>query len=76
MDDFPTKIAELLETIAVKIRALTVDRVRGATKWIALGVIIATLALLLVIFLVVGVSRLLGELIGVRTAYATIGDYS
>ena len=73
MDDFPTKIAELLESIAVKIRSMTVDRVRGAAKWIALGLIIATLALLLVIFLLVGVFRLLGELIGVRTAYATIG---
>ncbi len=73
MEDFPTKIADSLEAIALKIRSLTVDRVRGAAKWIALGLVIASLAFLAVILLLVGVFRLLGELIGVRTTYAAIG---
>ncbi len=73
MDDFPTKIAELLESIAQKIRATTVDRIRGAVKWTALGLVLAVLGFLVVVFLLVGTFRLLGELIGVKTAYATLG---
>jgi hypothetical protein len=73
MDDFPTKIADLLENIALKIRAMTVDRVRGAVKWVSLGLIVATLALLAAFLLLVGLFRMLGELIGVRATYATIG---
>ena len=74
MDDFPTKIADLLESTARKIRAMTVDRVRGVAKWLALGIVLATLAMLLAIFLLVGVFRLLTELVGSdRTAYAALG---
>jgi hypothetical protein len=73
MDDFPTKIADFLESIAHKIRAMTVDRVRGAAKWTALGLILAVLGILLVLFLFIGIFRILGELIGVKTAYAALG---
>lgn len=73
MDDFPTKIADTLEGVALKIRAMTVDRVRGVAKWAALGLLIATLVGLAVIFLLIGVFRLLGELIGVRATYAALG---
>lgn len=73
MDDFPAKIANVLEAIALRIRAMTVDRVRMVAKWAGLSLVLAVLALLLVLFLSIGVFRLLGELIGVRTAYAAFG---
>ncbi|MFQ5554677.1 MAG: hypothetical protein ACE5GC_04805 [Acidimicrobiia bacterium] len=73
MEDFPAKIADLLETFAARARSMTVDRLQGWAKWTAVGVVLATLALLVVIFLFVGVFRLLGELIGVTVTYAVIG---
>lgn len=73
MDDFPAKIAGFLEAAAQRIRAMTVDRVRTATTWAGLSLALAVLALLLLTFLFVGIFRLLGELIGVKTAYAAIG---
>ena len=73
MDDFPTKIAEFLESIAQKIRAMTIDKVRGAVKWTALGLVLAVLGFLLFLFLLVGTFRILGELIGVKTTYAILG---
>ena len=73
MDDFPTNIADFLESTAHKIRSMTVDRVRGVLKWTALGLVLAVLGSLLVLFLFIGIFRLLGELIGVKTTYATLG---
>ena len=73
MDGFPTKIADFLESTAQKIRSMTVDRVRRAARWAALGLVLGVLSLLLVVFLGIGVFRLLGELIGVGAAYAAIG---
>ncbi len=52
MDDFPIKLADLLEGFAGKARALTVDRVAQWTKMAALGMVVATLGLLAVLFLV------------------------
>jgi hypothetical protein len=73
MEDFPAKIADLLETTATRIRAMTVDRVARWIKWTAASMIIALLGLIVVIFLIVGVFRLLGELIGVEWAYVLLG---
>ena len=73
MDDFPTKIAEFLESTAQKIRAMTVDRVRNVAKWTALGFLLVVLAVTAVLFLLIGIFRALGELIGVTTAYAAVG---
>ena len=73
MDDFPTKIADYLEQTATKIRSMTVDRIAGGVRWGAAGIVIAVLAFLLIVFLLVGVFRLLGELIGVEVTYAIFG---
>jgi hypothetical protein len=73
MDDFPTKIADYLEQTATKIRSMTVDRIAGGVRWSAAGIVIAVLAFLLIVFLLVGVFRLLGELIGVEVTYAIFG---
>jgi len=73
MDDFPAKIADLLETFATRVRAMTVDRVRGWAVWAAAGMVIATLATLLSIFLMIGLFRFLAELVGVEPAYLILG---
>jgi hypothetical protein len=73
MDDFPLKIADFLEQTASKVRSMTVDRIALAVRWTAAGVVLALMAFLLVLFLLVGIFRLLGEIIGVELAYAVLG---
>ena len=72
-NDYPTKIADFLEQIATRIRSLTVDRASLAVTWTAIGVVVATLAVLAVIWLLVGFFRALGTLIGQELAYAVVG---
>ena len=72
MDDFPVKLADLLEGIASKARALTVDRLAQWTKMAALGLVVTVLGLLAVLFLLIGLFRLLSSLIGVTPSYAVI----
>ena len=73
MDDFPAKIADFLETIATRIRLLTVERVAGWARWTAIGVVLAILGLLMAIFTIVALFRLISELITVEGAYALFG---
>ncbi len=73
MDDFPSKIADFLEQTATKVRSMTVDRIAYAVRWTAAGVVLALMALVLVLFLLIGLFRVLGELIGVELAYAVLG---
>lgn len=73
MNDFPTQIADLLETFASKVRTLTVDRVAGWAKWAGVGIFSTVLGLALAIFLTVGLVRLLAGLVGMQWAYTIIG---
>lgn len=73
MDDFPIKLADLLEGFAGKARALTVDRVAQWTKMAALGMVVATLGLLAVLFLIIGLFRLISSQVGVTPTYAILG---
>jgi len=73
MNDFPTQIADFLESTAGKIRSMTVDRVAGWAKWTGVGIVATLLGLVLVIFLVVGLVRLLAGLVGMQWAYTIIG---
>lgn len=73
MDNFPTRIADLLEEFAARVRSLTVDRVAGWAKWAGVGIFAALIGLVLAIFVVVGLTRLLGELVGMEWAYTIIG---
>jgi hypothetical protein len=73
MDDFPTKIADLLEQSAAKIRSMTVDRAAAAVKWTAAGIVLLMLGFLGTVFLLIGIFRLLGELIGIEVTYAVFG---
>ena len=70
MDDFPTKLADFLESIASRVRALTVDRVAQWTKMAALGLVAASLGVLAAVFLGIGLFRLISSLIGVTPTYA------
>lgn len=72
MDDFPVKLADLLEGVASKVRAITVDRVAQWTKMAALGLVVAVLGLLAVLFLLIGLFRLISSVIGVTPTYAAI----
>jgi hypothetical protein len=73
MDDFPVKLADLLEGFAGKARALTIDRVAQWTKMLALGMVAATLGFLAILFLIIGLFRLLSSVIGVTPTYAVLG---
>ncbi|NNC93761.1 MAG: hypothetical protein HKN80_14860 [Acidimicrobiia bacterium] len=73
MDDFPIKLADLLESVAGKARALTVDRVAQWTKMAALGLVVATLGLLALLLLIIGLFRLISSLVGVTPTYAILG---
>jgi hypothetical protein len=72
--DYPAKIADFLEQAATRIRSLTVDRASLAVTWTAIGLVVATIAILAVIWLLVGFFRALGTLIGAQElAYAVVG---
>jgi hypothetical protein len=73
MNDFPTQIADFLESSAAKVRSMTVDRVAGWARWTGVGIVAALLGLVLVIFLVVGLVRLLAGLVGMQWSYTIIG---
>jgi hypothetical protein len=73
MDDFPTKIADLLESVATRIRSLTVERLAGWARWTAIGFVLALLGLVMAIFTIVALFRLLAGLVTVEGAYAIFG---
>ena len=73
MNDYPTQIADFLEQTAAKVRTLTVDRVAGWAKWTAAGIFAAIVGLVALIFLTVGLVRLLEGLVGMQWAYTIIG---
>ncbi len=71
--DYPAEIADWLEASAARIRSLTVDRAENAVTWTALGVLLASIAILGVIWLLVGLFRAFGALVGQEVAYAITG---
>ena len=73
MDDFPAKIADLLESVAKRVRSLTVERMAGWARWTAIGLVLALLGLLMAIFTIVALFRLLAGLVTVEGAYAILG---
>ncbi len=73
MDNFPARIADFLELVATRVRAMTVDRLRNATTWAAVGIVAGMIALVLAIYLMIGLFRLLAELVGVEPAYLILG---
>ncbi len=63
MDDFPTRIADFLESVATRIRSLTVDRVARIVTFITLGLVALAMAVVALIFLLVGFFRITEELV-------------
>lgn len=51
MEDFPVKFAGLLESVAARVRALTVDRAEKAIRLTGMAIIAATLGMLAILFL-------------------------
>ena len=72
MDDYPAKLAELLESTAGRVRALTVDRVAQWTKMAALGLVATAMGALAAVFLGIGLFRLVSSVIGVTPTYAAL----
>jgi hypothetical protein len=52
MQDYAARFADLLEQVALKIRALTIDRIARMIKITGLGILAAALALTALTFLV------------------------
>ena len=67
------RVADFLEMVATRIRELSVDRVANAITWTAAGLVMFVGALLAIIWLLVGIFRILGTLMGQETAYAVVG---
>jgi len=81
VEDFPSRIADFLERIATRIRAVTVDPAARAIKFITLGCLGATFVLVAAVFLLIGIFRIVEELIfkvcdctqAMEISYAAVG---
>jgi len=62
-DDYPSRIADFLEAIATRIRSLTVDRIARIITFVTLGFLALFLVATAFVFLLVGVFRIVGELV-------------
>jgi high-affinity Fe2+/Pb2+ permease len=69
----PLRVADGLEQLAAKVREMTVDRAAVAVTWAAVGVIAFVAAVTAIVWLLVGIFRALGTLMGTETAYAVVG---
>ena len=67
------RIADFLETVATRIRELSVDRAAMGITWAAIGLILLVVGVMAIFWLLVGIFRALGTLMGVETAYAVVG---
>lgn len=63
MEDFPTRIADLLESFATRVRSMTVDRLAGAARWTAASLVLFVLVIALTVFLIIATVRIVDELL-------------
>lgn len=81
MEDFPTRIADLLESVATRIRALTVDKVARVITFVTLGFVALVLVMMAFGFFLVGIFRIVEELVfkacdcqaAMEISYASVG---
>ncbi len=73
MEDFPARLADFLESVAIKVRALTVDRIRRAVGMVTASLPLAILAFIGVVFLVLTIHRSLAIPLGQVGAFAIEG---
>jgi hypothetical protein len=63
VDDYSTRIPELLESTTDRVRSLTVDRAAKVITIASLGLLALVLGIMAVVFLFVGILRILAEVI-------------
>ncbi len=73
MEEYAARFAELLEQLALKVRALTIDRVARWIRMGSLGILAATLGLLAVLFLLYAIFGALEIPLTTAGALATVG---
>ncbi len=73
MQDFPARLADFLESIAIKARALTVDRARRGVGLAAASLPLAVLALMGLVFLALTLHRSLAIPLGQLGAFGIEG---
>ena len=73
MEDLPVRFADLVESVASRVRALTVDRVARYIRIASVSLILVVLALLTVIFLFATIYGALEIPLGSWGAFATMG---
>jgi hypothetical protein len=73
MDDLPARLADFLESISARIRALTVDRVARWIKISSLGMVALTLGIMAAVFLLLTMYGALEIPLGPDAAFAVLG---
>ena len=73
MDDYPRRLADLLESLATRVRSVTVDRVDRVFVLVAFALPALVLALLAVVFLFLTIHGALAVPLGDAGAFAVMG---
>lgn len=73
MQEYAARFADLLEQVALRVRALTVDRVTRFIKLTGLGILAASLALTTVVFLLWAIFGALEIPLTTAGAFAVFG---
>lgn len=73
MHEYAARFADLLEQVAAKVRAMTVDRIARAIKLSGLGIVAAALALTAVVFTVWAIFGALEIPLTTAGAFAVFG---
>jgi hypothetical protein len=73
MQDFAAKFVEFIEQLAIKIRSLTVDRIRAAIRVTGLGILVASLGFTALIFLLWALFEALEIPLTTGGAFAVLG---
>jgi hypothetical protein len=74
VDDFVKRIPDFLERIAQRIRSMTVDPLAKFLTVLAVALIAGMMVTLALIFLFIGIFRIVGELVNhMWIAYAAVG---
>lgn len=73
MEDFATRFADFLESIAIKVRSLTVDRVNRWIRVASLGMVALALGLMAAVFLALSIFGALAIPLGNDGAFGVLG---
>jgi hypothetical protein len=73
VDDFPTRFADFLDSIASRVRAMTVDRVAAGVRLVSLAAMAVTLGIMALIFLLLSVYGALAIPLGPDGAFGVLG---